>query len=213
MWEAMGRQLRNPEGLGGRLTGKFMRVVNRTPNRLAVDALDLAPEDVALDLGCGPGHALALMAARAATVHGMDQSETMLGQAAQANRLAVREGRVVLARGEFDRLPYPTGMFDKILASNVMYFWKNAPGVLAEIRRVMRLGGRLSIYVTDARTMRQWKFAGPDTHRLFDADALRILLRRGGFENDRITLSPVRLSGGIHGLLATAETRPLQSNP
>lgn len=205
MWKRIGRQLQNPQGLGGRLTGRFMRVVNRAPNRLAVDALDLGAGDTALDLGCGPGHAIVLMAAQAATVHGIDQSATMIEQAGHANRAAVLEGRVVLKNGSFNRLPYPDASFDKILASNVMYFWANIPKVLGEVQRVLKPGGRLAIYVTDAQTMKNWKFASPETHRLFTSDEVRMLLVKGGFDENAVSIEQINLPGGVRGLLAIAD--------
>ena len=204
VWEKIGRQLEHPKGLGGRLTGHFMRVVNRAPNRLAVDALELEPDDVALDLGCGPGSAIALMVPRARKVYGMDQSRTMIEQAARNNSAAISEGRVVLRVGTFERLPYVSGSFDKILASNVMYFWHDIPAVLGEIRRVLKPGGRLAIYVTDAGTMRRWKFAGPDTHRLFTDEEVRAGLVEGGFDRHAIDIERIGLPGGVRGLVATA---------
>ncbi len=199
--------------MGGRLTGRFMRLVNRTPNQLAVEALRLTSIDVALDVGCGPGQAVALMAKRAHTVHGLDQSRTMLEQARQTNLGSILQGRVILKQGDFETLPYAEGSIDKILASNVMYFWADIPAMLRELRRVLRPGGRLAIYVTDARSMRRWKFAGEDTHRLFDADELNAVLGQGPFESGDIRVEELALAGGIRGLLATVAPPSLQSQP
>ena len=211
LWSAIGRQLRNPHGMGGRLTGRFMRVVNRAPNQLAVDALHLTAHDVALDLGCGPGQAVALMAKQAREVHGVDQSETMLDQARRANLRSSLQGRVILKQGAFETLPYADASIDKILAANVMYFWTDIPAVLDELRRVLRPGGRVAIYVTDARSMRKWKFAKEDTHRLFDAVELRSWLQQSVFKDCAISIEKLALAGGIRGLLATIVTPHLQS--
>jgi len=213
LWAAIGHQLRNPHGLGGRWTGRFMRVVNRVPNELAVDALRLTSLDVALDLGCGPGQAIALMAERAWMVHGLDQSSTMLTQARQANLKSIARGRVILRRGTFDKLPYANASMDKILASNVMYFWPDIPAVLQEMRRVLRPGGRIVVYVTDEQSMRKWKFARSDTHRLFDAAGLEAALRHAPFEDSDVHVQQLTLSAGIRGLLATIAVPNLQSLP
>lgn len=213
LWSAIGRQLRNPHGIGGRLTGRFMRVVNRTPNQLAVNALRLTALDVVLDVGCGPGRAVALMASRARRVHGLDQSETMLEQARQANLNSILQGRVILKQGAFEALPYPDASIDKILAANVMYFWADIPAMLTELRRVLRPGGRIAIYVTDAQSMRSWKFAREDTHRLFDFFELGSSLQQGAFEDSEISIEKLALAGGICGLLATIVTPDLQSWP
>ena len=188
-----------------------MRVVNRVPNRAAVEALHLTSIDVALDLGCGPGQAIAMMAKHVRTVHGLDQSGTMLEQARQTNLKFILQGRVILKQGDFKTLPYADASIDKILASNVMYFWADIPAMLWEMHRVLRPGGRIVIYVTDARSMRRWKFAGRDTHRLFDAVELLGALSQGPFEDQNIIIEEIVFAGGIHGLLATISVPNLQS--
>ena len=62
MWDAMGRQLRHPSGFPGRMIGQAMAIANRRPNRLAIEALGVAPEDVVLELGFGPGRAVGKLA-------------------------------------------------------------------------------------------------------------------------------------------------------
>lgn len=199
MWHAIGRQLRQPSGWAAALAGPLMRLVNARPNALAVAALDVRPGDTVLELGCGPGHGLRLLAARAGhgVVHGIDHSAAMLRQAGRRNRAAIRAGRIRLHRGGFERLPLPDGSVDRILAVNVAYFWRDPPAVLAEARRVLQPGGVLAIYVTDAATMRRWRFAGSATHRHYDRELLARLL--GDAE-----VRPVRLPFGVGGLLATA---------
>ncbi|KAB7739978.1 methyltransferase domain-containing protein [Parvibaculum sedimenti] len=208
MWHSIGRQLRNPTGMGGLLTGSLMRFVNETPNRLAIDALHIGSTDTVLELGFGPGHAIKLAAARTSgLVYGVDQSRVMLEQARRRNRTAIREGRVVLHQGRFDLLPVGDASVDKILAVNVIYFWRDVQAIAKEVRRVLRPDGRVSIYATDASTMQKWKFASEDTHRLFAAADLSSTLREGGFDEDEIAVNEVRLTGGIQGLLATIVNR------
>lgn len=204
MWHSIGRQLRNPTGMGGVLTGSLMRFINETPNRLALEALHIGSTDNVLELGFGPGHAIKLAAARTSgLVYGVDQSRVMLEQARRRNRTAIREGRVVLHQGRFDLLPVGDASIDRILAVNVIYFWRDVKAIANEMRRVLRPGGRVSIYATDASTMQKWKFAGEDTHRLFAAPDLTATLREGGFDEREVAVSKVRLPGGIQGLLAT----------
>jgi ubiquinone/menaquinone biosynthesis C-methylase UbiE len=201
----IGRQLQRPSGLSGRLTGALMRMVNAKPNRMAVEALRVEPQDVVLELGFGPGHAIAMLAAQAKTglVYGVDQSPVMLEQAQTRNRHAIDAGRVFLYEAPFERLPFWQASVDKILAVNVIYFWHDVPAVLQEIRRVLRPGGRIVIYATDASTMRRWKFAGPETHRLFSASELTAILRQGGFDGHHVEVSNIRVAKGIDGLIAT----------
>ncbi|HEV3498662.1 MAG TPA: methyltransferase domain-containing protein, partial [Actinomycetes bacterium] len=60
-------------------------------NRWMVDCLDVGPADRMLDVGCGPGLAVAYAAgARGARAAGVDASEVMVAQARRRNRQAIR---------------------------------------------------------------------------------------------------------------------------
>lgn len=206
LWHAIGEQLRHPRGLGGRLVGRAMGWANARPTRLAVEALDLSPGDDVLDVGCGNGHAVALIAAllRDGTVTGVDQSDVMIDQARAANRRAILNGKARLTVGDFNALPFPPASFDRVLAANVIYFWRNPAGMIAQLRGLMRPGGRLVIYATCESSMRRWKFAAGDTHRWIDRASLTAALIEGGFAPDNITLTEVHLPAGIEGMIAVA---------
>ena len=183
-----------------------MRLVNARPNELAIAALNVRPADYVLELGCGPGHGLALLSAHASdgAIYGIDRSETMLRQARAANRTLIRSGRVHLCRSRFEDLPFADGSIDKVLAVNVAYFWHDAVRVLNETRRVLKPTGMLAVYVTDSASMRRWKFATGNTHRLFDRESLAFVLRRGGFDPGQVMIEPVGVTRRVSGLVATA---------
>lgn len=204
IWAAIGRQLRNPSGFGGRLIARLMPVANRRSNRIAIRALDCSPDNTILDLGCGSGTAVRLLAAMAGQglILGLDRSETVLAQASRRNRHAVRQGRVHLLRGRIDALPWRDNSIDKILAVHVVYFAGEA-GV-CEARRVLRPGGRIVIVATDQSAMTRWKFARSSTHELFDMPGLTNLLVRGGFATSEISVTHINLAFGVMGLLAIA---------
>jgi SAM-dependent methyltransferase len=204
VWRALGHQLRFPSGAIGQALGLGMRFANARPNALSISTLGLEGADEVLELGCGPGHALRLMADLApyATFHGIDQSPTMLAQARAINRNAIRLGQVRLRLGTFESLPFPSQSMDRVLAVNVAYFWHEAAGVLGEVRRVLKPGGRLAIYVTEASTMRRWKFADSEAHRLFDRDGLLDMLKQSAFSHQQIGVKAVKVFPGVMGLIA-----------
>ena len=204
IWAAIGRQLRNPSGCGGRLIARLMALANRRSNRIAIRELDCSPDYTILDLGCGSGHAVGILAAmaRQGLILGLDHSEIMLARASRHNRHAVRQGRVHLLRGRIDALPCRDNTIDRILAVHVVYFAGEA-GV-REARRVLRPGGRIVIVATNRSAMARWKFAQSSTHELFDVPGLANLLVRGGFAKSEISVTPFKLAFGVLGLLAIA---------
>ena len=142
-------QAHHPRGAAGRVTAWEMahRPSNRQRSRWAVSLLDIQPADQVLELGFGPGVAIAELArAGAGHVYGVDHSGVMLRQASKRNAAAIRAGRVTLIRASADQLPPALdGPFDAILAVNSLGFWP-APGQrLADLRRRLAPGGRLAI--------------------------------------------------------------------
>jgi SAM-dependent methyltransferase len=204
----LGSQLAHPAGLGGWIVGQAMRAVNREPIRLAIDALDVGPADIALDLGCGPGAGVGLLARLATHVHGVDASETMLATARRANRPAIAAGQVTLALGTFESIPLPDRSIDRILAANVAYFWTDMGAVVSEVRRISKPGGRMVLYLTDASTMQDWPFADHRTHRHFDEISLQRALTDAGIMQSNISVSRHALNGGVAGLVCTIEIEP-----
>ena len=216
-WHKIGRQLQHPQGRIGQVVGHAMHLINAKPNRLAIAGLSIQPTDTILELGFGPGQAIAQMTQLAplGKIYGIDASPAMLAQAVRRNRSAIVAGKASLWLGEFSPLPMADDSLDKILAVNVIYFWKNAPAIAAECCRVLRPGGKISIYATDASTMSGWKFAGHDTHIHYSAADLHATMLQGGFSPTHIRIKTITLPTGIKGILAIGQksTGPILPPP
>jgi len=149
MKRAIAQQFGKPRGPLGRLAGFIMRVrpSNRLRNSQTLDLLHIRPDDRVLEVGFGPGLAVARAAelASGGMVIGIDHSELMLRQARRRNAKAISAGRVELLLGSADALPRFEGRFDKVLAVNVYMFWKDPVSVLGGLRRVMNPGGVIAL--------------------------------------------------------------------
>lgn len=143
------RQFGKPSGPLGVLVGLIMRArpSNRLRNLRTVELLDIRPEDRVLEVGFGPGLAVARAAelASAGKVVGLDHSELMLRQATRRNAELIRAGRVELLLGSADALPRFERRFDKVLAVNVYMFWKDPVAVLGGLRLAMNPGGVIAL--------------------------------------------------------------------
>ena len=147
--ERVRAQFGRPTGLPGRIAGWIMahRSSNRRRNAWAVSLLDVQREDRVLEIGFGPGIAITELSARAPEgyVCGLDHSAVMVQQAAGRNAEAVRRGQVDLRLGSVDELPDFDAPFDKVLAVNVALFWDRPVELLGNLRRVLRMGGRIAL--------------------------------------------------------------------
>src|SRR3984957_15042542 len=112
-------QAHRPRGAAGRVTAWEMarRPSNRQRNRGVVSLLAGHPADRVLEIGFGPGVAIAELArAGAGHVYGIDHSAVMLKQATRRNAAAIRAGRVTLINASVGQLPAALdGPFDAIL--------------------------------------------------------------------------------------------------
>jgi len=125
------------------------RPSNRQRNRWVVSLLEVQPTDRVLEIGFGPGLAIAELARRVGDsghVYGIDHSEVMLRQATRRNASAIAAGRVTLRRASVDQLPSALGgPFDVILTVNSLGFWPAPTERVSELRRRLRPGGRIAI--------------------------------------------------------------------
>ena len=119
-----------------------------------------------LEIGFGSGHGIESAAALASQgkVFGIDVSSTMLSQAAKRNAAAIAAGRVELKVGDASKLMHPDNRFDKVFATNVIYFWESV-ATLREILRVMKPGGRLALYIVSKADMLKFKLTQTGVYR------------------------------------------------
>jgi ubiquinone/menaquinone biosynthesis C-methylase UbiE len=120
---------------------------NQQRNSWAVSMLDVLPTDRVLEIGFGPGLAIAELASRATQghVYGIDHSEVMVQQASRRNAAAIRAHRVHLSNASVDRLPSFDDPLDAILAVNSVGFWPNPVERLRWLRRLLRPAGRIAL--------------------------------------------------------------------
>ncbi len=118
-----------------------------------VSLLDVALTDRVLELGCGAGHALELVArqATAGFVAGIDISRTMVRSARRRNEQAVAAGRVAVLPADATALPFADRRFDKILSIHSFYFWPDPLETIKECFRVLKPGGMIALTLSTGR--------------------------------------------------------------
>lgn len=115
--------------------------------RALVDAIAPSPGMRILDVATGTGMVAFELAARGATVIGLDQSEPMLSAArsrlqTQAPELA---DRLSFIQGEAEALPFADGEFDALSFTYLLRYVDDPAATLRELARVVKPGGRTAM--------------------------------------------------------------------
>jgi SAM-dependent methyltransferase len=124
----------------------------------ALQRVQVEPGQLVLDIGCGVGVLLALVADRGAKAFGLDASEALI--AAARRRLPDAD----LRGGDMESLPYEDDSFDLVTGFNSFFFADDIVAALREAHRVAKPGAPVVIQV--------W---GP--HERNDLEAMKAIAR------------------------------------
>jgi len=153
-----------------------------------VELLGPSPDDVVLDLGCGVGHTLRMVAPRVRLAIGADATAGMLEG---ARTLMAREGieNVALVVSAAESLPFLNGWFDGVACRLAAHHFADVPRAFAEVARVLKAGGRFVLsdnYAPDDPALDRWintleALRDPSHVREHTVPEWRALLERAGF--------------------------------
>ena len=149
-------------------------------NRMTVEAAELSPTDVVVDVGCGSGEAIREAAERVVrgSAIGVDPTPAMIRVAREQTRDHPAAARIRFLEGPAEKLPLEPGDATVVLAINSVHHWESPEIGLREVLRVLAPGGRFFIGDEESETG-GWSHA---EGQLSDAGYLRRLVAGSGFE-------------------------------
>lgn len=168
------------------------RTLLQTPNYQG-RLLELVPQGKkVVEVGLGTGGLLPGLAAKAATVIGVDHSPAMLAEARNRLLLSALDG-IDLRLGEMTHLPLPDKSTDCAVLNMVLHHAADPLAVLAEIRRILVPGGKL-VLADLARHEREWvREQLADQWLGFEVDDIMTWLTAAGF----VDASCERIEGAV----------------
>jgi demethylmenaquinone methyltransferase/2-methoxy-6-polyprenyl-1,4-benzoquinol methylase/ArsR family transcriptional regulator len=155
-----------------------------------------------LDIGCGAGRMLELLAPRASHAIGVDLSPAMLGVArAQIEKAGLRN--VQLRQGDIYALPVEAGSINLGVVHQVLHYLDNPARALREAARALAPGGRLIVVdfaphrceiLRESHEHRRLGFPAEEVADYLRHASLNLLLHRdlapaGGGQDEKLTVS------------------------
>jgi ubiquinone/menaquinone biosynthesis C-methylase UbiE len=142
----------NPARPTGEYGARMLRRMNDSHAEVtdwALDYLDFDSSDSVLDIGCGGGATMRRISERMGEgtghVTGLDYSEVSCEESRLYNASDIEQGRMSVVQASVADMPFDDASFDLIVTVESFYFWPNPQESLAEVRRVLKRGGRFAL--------------------------------------------------------------------
>ena len=117
---------------------------NRSLHRALVELTVAAPVGDLVDIGCGHGRILKLLASRARRAVGVD-IDSDARRNARAELLLAGLPNCTLRHGDMYALPFDDAAFDMAILDDVLFDARQPEAAIAEATRILRPGGRLLV--------------------------------------------------------------------
>ncbi len=140
-------QYKCPTGRRGRLVAALMNKDHKPLTLWGLTHVNIEPDYVILDVGCGGGKTVDRLAQRTplGKVFGIDYSAEMVTYSRKVNKTLITENRVEIVEGSVEKTGFPDNLFDLVTAIETYYFWPSFSDALREIKRVLKPSGKLLI--------------------------------------------------------------------
>ena len=167
----------NPAKPQGQEGHQMLERMNQSHNEVtnwALSFFNLNENDCALDIGCGGGNTISLLAKTCQKVYGVDYSDVSVAESTNYNQALVEAGKVDILQGNVAQLAFADHTFDKITTVESFYFWPDPQENLKEVLRVLKENGvflMVHLFITDE--------AGYQT-----------MFEKAGFSNVRVHTKP-----------------------
>jgi arsenite methyltransferase len=140
------KQAKRPSGIFGRFfMSRIFDKGNLELNSFVKETLAINKTDHILEIGCGTGSLLKLIANELENgiVEGIDFSKTMISIAKKKNKKHISKKKAIIRLGNFDELQFEKNSYDIICSVNTIYFWKSPVSTISKASDLLKTNGMM----------------------------------------------------------------------
>jgi SAM-dependent methyltransferase len=139
----VGKNFRNPNGIGGKILTKLMNILAQKQYNAVLENICLNQNDVILEVGFANGYLIKKLFNKniPVNIYGIDISNDMVKNVTIINKHYIENGQLKLSVENINKTSFGEKTFDKIYTVNTIYFWDNMDKCLTEIKRILKTGG------------------------------------------------------------------------
>ncbi|MDO5725660.1 MAG: class I SAM-dependent methyltransferase [Tissierellia bacterium] len=173
-------------------SGKLMvSMMNKGHKKLSLwgmKFLEINPDDIGIDLGCGGGMNIKEQLKKAKKVYGLDYSEVSVQKTKELNSKEILNNRCEVFQGNVLNIPLPDNTCDYATAFETVYFWTDIIAAFKEVKRILKAGGKFLIVneICDPKKGEYW--IKTIDLRIYEDFELEEILNLAGFKNIEINV-------------------------
>ncbi len=186
-------QYQKPQGAEGRKVMDLMNTQHRDVTTWALAQLPRVKPKRILDLGCGGGACLRMLATAypGAFVDGADISAEAVGYCRERNSSFIGWGRMAVTEGSAENLPYPDSTFDLITAIETYFFWPDLADTVKAVAAKLKPQGVLLVvsemYPDDEHRAHVKDMCATYHMNILENDRMQTLLEAAGLQTRTVT--------------------------
>lgn len=187
-------QCMKPNGELGKIVADDMNKSHFELTGWGLEKININPQDIILDIGCGGGRTVNRLAsiAKEGKVFGIDYSMDCVKWSKDYNEELIKDGRLEIIHASVEKIPFEDNKFDVISAVETIYFWPDLVQNLKEVKRVLKPSGKLIIicemYSSEKFKERNDEFVSVSNMKIYTPEELKDIVKMAGYSNIKIDL-------------------------
>ncbi|KNF08251.1 methylase involved in ubiquinone/menaquinone biosynthesis [Gottschalkia purinilytica] len=180
------KQCRKPTGEKGKEIVDYMNERHLPLIEWGLKSIDMKDNYITLDIGCGGGKTVNIIANKVDKAYGLDYSEVSVDSAKEYNEEFIEEDKVEIIQGSVETLPFEENSIDIVTAIETVYFWPDLQQNFKEVYRVLNKDGKFIVineaYMDDKNKDKNKELENVGNMKILSPDELEALMKNAGFK-------------------------------